>query len=253
MRSFWILLASAIVGGIVLTALGASGRWWSPLFVFAFVFAGLKLYGLRSWWHAGLGMGLSALFLPPVAGEGRSLTGLAIMAGGVLLALVCAYVIQRKHLLRGAAALALVLGTAVSISAQQPQGADAWNRTWRFKHAHSSGKASLGGILQITLRPNRLVLVRPNANGDTVTWSCPTNGAPCTNDPLDGTPATTSYVHAAPDRLTIVTRAIEKPGRAFDVRRILHVNGRGELIVETASSDGDRFRGRSVYHAYRRH
>lgn len=149
----------------------------------------------------------------------------------------------------------LVLATlciaTVALSAQRPQTTDAWNRTWRFKHGYSTGQASLGGIIQITVRPNRLVLVRPNGKGDKVAWSCATNGSSCLNDPLDGSAPTTSFVQRDGDRITIVTRAADRSGRSVELRRMLHVNNRGELVVETASSD-DRFRGRSVYRAYRK-
>lgn len=100
MRSFWILLAAAVAGGATLIALGVAGEWWSSLLVFALVFSALKMYGLRSWWHAGLGMGLAALFLPPLSDEGRSAGGLAVMGSGIVLAVVSLYFMQRDQLRR---------------------------------------------------------------------------------------------------------------------------------------------------------
>ena len=47
MKRFWILVAVAVAGGLILIASGVRTEWWSSLFIFAFTFTFLRIYFLR--------------------------------------------------------------------------------------------------------------------------------------------------------------------------------------------------------------
>ena len=97
MKPFLILVAVAVLIGAVLIALDVRKEWWSSLFVFALTFSFLRIYFLPSWWHAGLAMGLSAVAHTVMSGEVASSIGLAVMAGGLAIAAVCFYHVQRDY------------------------------------------------------------------------------------------------------------------------------------------------------------
>jgi hypothetical protein len=151
-------------------------------------------------------------------------------------------------------AATLILGwlSVPFLGAQERDAYDRWNNRWRVSFANSTGTPSLGAVFQITLRHNRLVITRSNTDGKQMSWSCALNGTACRNDPLDGSQPTTSFVHVSGDRLLITTRGALRTGKAIEMRRTLYLNQRGELIIDTSSSEGDRFRGRSVYRAYKK-